>query len=127
MTATTCDAPASRWSAALSLHPRDLRIGAALLLLAGLLQPVLPATGWACPLLTITGVPCPLCGMSSGVVAAVRLDVVGAAAANPAALVAVAAAGYLLFRRRPLRLHLLLLGVSIALSWAFQLHRFGIL
>lgn len=51
----------------------------------------LPPLGPLCPLRRLTGVPCPLCGTTTGVLALVRGDVAGSLAANPVALVVVAA------------------------------------
>lgn len=54
---------------------------------------VAAGAGWArfgdpdivlCPMRALTGVPCPFCGMSTSTLAAVRGDVVGSIAANPA-------------------------------------------
>lgn len=113
----------------------------------GAVYPAMTAhTGWPglpCPLRTLTGVPCPFCGMTTATVAISHGEWGTAAAANPlvylaAALVAVTvpvllarAAGLAQgprpwpeARRRRARWAL---AVLVALSWLFQLHRFGFL
>lgn len=99
--------------------------------------------GIPCPLRTLTGVPCPFCGMTTATVAIMHGNWVGAAATNPFAYLAAAlvagtapvliarAAGHapmprpwsVAARRRLGRV----MTCVIALSWVFQLHRYGFL
>jgi hypothetical protein len=93
-----------------------------------------------CPLRTLTGIPCPFCGMTTATVALASGEVTGAAAANPLALLVAALVlgtlpilvGRLVGLRRPpvpwsdlaRRRTGWAVGVLVAASWVFQLHRF---
>jgi hypothetical protein len=99
--------------------------------------------GLPCPLRTLTGVPCPFCGMTTATVAITHGRWGAAASANPLAYLAAAllactapvlvarAAGWVAAptpwsataRRRTGRS----IGCLVALSWLYQLHRFGFL
>jgi hypothetical protein len=108
----------------------ELRVAGAVLLAGALVLPLLPGPdGVPCPLRTLTGVPCPLCGMTTSVLATVRLDPLQALAANPAGIVAVLVAlGLLLFRRRrQVAVPVWALPVGLALMEVWQLARFGLL
>jgi hypothetical protein len=113
----------------LHLDPGDVRGAAAALLGAGAALPHLPGhDGVSCPLRRLTGVPCPLCGMTTSVEDVLRLHVHAAVAANPAGLLAVAAAILLLvLRPRRVAVPALLPPILLAAMWAFELHRFSIL
>lgn len=99
--------------------------------------------GLPCPLRTLTGVPCPFCGLTTATVALTHGNWAAAVAANPlaclAAGLAIGTAPVLVARaagraaeprswsaatRRRVRWSL---AVVVALSWMFQLHRFGFL
>jgi hypothetical protein len=94
-----------------------------------------------CPLRTLTGIPCPLCGMTTAATALAAGDPGAALAANPfvvvlagftlvmAVLMVARVVGWLPWaaqwpasRRRQ---SYWVAAVLAALSWAFQLHRFG--
>jgi hypothetical protein len=99
--------------------------------------------GVPCPLRTLTGVPCPFCGLTTGTVALVHGQWQAAVAASPlvyliAALVAgtapvlVARALGLVEAPRPWpagarRRTAWIVAAVVALSWLYQLHRFGFL
>ena len=117
--------------------PADgLRVLGGVMAAGAVALPALPSVGPLCGLRRFTGVPCPFCGMTTGVIAMSRGDVVAAAAANPAAplLVAAVVLAFLpfVYRSRPFRevasrvrpsgpkLLLLLLPVL----WIWELHRF---
>jgi hypothetical protein len=110
------------------LDLRGLRAPAALMVAASAVLPLVPGhPGLVCPLRALTGVPCPLCGMTTSVEDTIRLDLGGAAAANPAGLALVAAALAILVGRP--RSVAVPTGVPIMLllgMWLFELHRFGV-
>jgi hypothetical protein len=99
--------------------------------------------GLPCPLRALTGVPCPFCGMTTATVALVHGQWQAAAAASPLAyLVAVLVLGtapVLVARALGLagpprpwsvaarRRTGWIVAVVVALSWLYQLHRFGFL
>ena len=83
---------------------------------------------FVCPLRALTGVPCPLCGMTTSVESTLHGDIGAALAANPAGVVAVAAALAVQFVRAPrVALPRVVPAVVVAGMWLFELHRFGVL
>jgi len=111
----------------------------------GAVYPVITAhtglPGLPCPLRTLTGVPCPFCGLTTATVALTHGQWRTAASTSPlaylAAALVVATTPVLLARaagltkpprpwsaaaRRRTRYAVL---VVVAMSWIFQLHRFG--
>jgi len=113
----------------------------------GAVYPVITAhtamPGLPCPLRTLAGVPCPFCGLTTATVALTHGQWVTAASTSPlaylAAAVVIATTPVLLARaaglttpprlwsaaaRRRTRNAML---VVVAMSWIFQLHRFGFL
>jgi Protein of unknown function (DUF2752) len=115
--------------------------------LAGAVYPALLAQaggrGIGCPLRTLTGVPCPFCGLTTATVALTRGDWQTAARTSPlaclAAGVATATAPIMIARAAGLarpprpwsaaarRRTGRAASVLVALSWAFQLRRYGYL
>lgn len=98
------------------------------MLLLAFLRPFIPFDpGVLCPLRAVTGVPCPFCGMTTSVTATTHLDFAEAISANPAGIVAVAMAIYLLVRRPAyLRVSLPLILIGLGSMWVFELNRYGI-
>jgi hypothetical protein len=111
----------------------------------GAVYPVITAhtgmPGLPCPLRTLTGVPCPFCGLTTATVALTHGQWVTAASTSPlaylAAALVLATTPVLLARavgltkpprrwsaeaRRRTQYAVL---VVVAMSWIFQLHRFG--
>ncbi|NNC93496.1 MAG: DUF2752 domain-containing protein [Acidimicrobiia bacterium] len=99
------------------------------MLLLAFLRPLIPfEPGVLCPLRAMTGVPCPMCGMTTSVTATTQFDLAGAFSANPAGIVAVVAALYLLVRRpRYVRVSLPAVLVALVAMWIFELNRYGII
>jgi hypothetical protein len=114
--------------------------------LVGSLYPVITAHGWPgipCPLRTLTGVPCPFCGLTTATVALTHGQWATAAGTSPLAyLVAALVVGTtpVLAARvagltgaprpasdRARRRTRNVVVVIVAMSWVFQLHRFGFL
>ncbi|MEY2567403.1 MAG: hypothetical protein QOE35_1932 [Actinomycetota bacterium] len=108
----------------------DVRTAAGLMLAGGAVRATMAhPVGIPCPLRTLTGIPCPLCGMTTSVTAVAHLDIVGAAAANPAGIAAVAAAvAVLVFHnRRTVTLPAWLIPSALVLMWLFELQRFHLI
>jgi hypothetical protein len=99
--------------------------------------------GLPCPLRTLTGVPCPFCGLTTATVALTHGSWAAAAAASPLAYLvaglAIATAPLLVARaagrataprawsQAARRRAGWSVALVVALSWVFQLHRFGFL
>ena len=90
--------------------------------------------GALCPLRRLTGVPCPLCGSTTVFMEAGAGHWMAALTANPLivlAFIAFLASPIALvdpiasWADQPARRRNLVLGVLLALSWAWELHRFG--
>ena len=98
-------------------------------LTAAALYPLVPHPELICPLRATTGIPCPLCGMTTSVTATLRGDFGAALAANPAGVLAVAAAVVLLVSRRArsVRVPAAVWGLLLAGMWVFELFRFSVL
>jgi hypothetical protein len=109
------------------IDPGDLRFAGGLMVIMALIRPFIPLDlGVLCPLRAVTGVPCPFCGMTTSVTAAVHLDFAGAFAANPAGIVAVAVALFLLIRRPAgVIVSMPFLLLALGAMWAFELSRYG--
>jgi hypothetical protein len=111
------------------VEANDLRRAGGAMVVLAVVLPIVPGRPHLfCPLRTLTGVPCPMCGMTTSVEDTVHLRLREAFQANPAGIVAVAVAIFLLVRRpASLRVSVPLILVALALMWAFELHRFGFL
>jgi Protein of unknown function (DUF2752) len=114
---------------------------------AGAVYPFLMAhtggQGLPCPLRTLTGVPCPFCGMTTATVAITHGNWAAAAGANPfaylVAALAISTAPVLIARAagqvstpRPWSVASRrrigwIVAALVALSWLFQLRRYGFL
>ncbi|MDP8975395.1 MAG: DUF2752 domain-containing protein [Actinomycetota bacterium] len=109
---------------------RPLRWMGGAMLATGALLPALPGNlGLPCPLRALTGIPCPLCGMTTSVVATMRLRLGDALAANPGGIVLVVLTIVVLLAR-PTRLRLpptWITVTALVLMWVWQLQRFSIL
>ncbi|HET7488998.1 MAG TPA: DUF2752 domain-containing protein [Acidimicrobiales bacterium] len=105
---------------------RDMRLGAAPMLAAAAVRPLLPGQpGLPCPLRSLTGIPCPLCGATRSVTAAVHLHLGQAFHWNPVGIVAVVAAVALLVTRvKCVTIPAWAPPVAVAALWAWQLWRF---
>lgn len=106
--------------------------GSTLLVVAAVLSHVFTGAGIPCPLRTLTGVPCPLCGSTTSVRDALQLHLGAAFAASPLGLVTLVAAAVAVVRpaaivRVATSRWVLALVPLLAVSWAFELHRFGFL
>jgi Protein of unknown function (DUF2752) len=102
--------------------------GAAMLGIAALRGSVLPAgLGPPCPLRTLTGVPCPFCGMTRSVTAVVHGHLGASLALNPAGILAVLLAVFLLFAWRVRRITYAtwLVPVVLGSMWAYQLFKYA--
>jgi hypothetical protein len=126
--------PAPTRRAALLGVGRRLSYVAAGTVFLGLLRIHRPhALATVCVLRATTGIPCPLCGGTTAFTRLGRGRVAAAFAANPFALllaVAVVLAPTGVFRpvgRAPQRTVWVLFGTVLALSWGWQLRRFGYL
>ncbi len=114
--------------------------------LVGSVYPIITAHSWPgipCPLRTLTGVPCPFCGLTTAMIALTHGEWTTAASTSPLAyLVAALVVGTtpLLAARlagvagaprpwsEPARRHTRnVAAVIVAMSWVFQLHRYGFL
>jgi hypothetical protein len=111
---------------------------------AAAVWPLFTATtsaGLPCPLRWVTGVPCPFCGLTTAAVDLVHGDPVASLGDNPVimglAILTVAVAPLIVLRtlgvvpppkpwsaRTRRRVELTMLA-AVAVSWVFQLHRFG--
>jgi Protein of unknown function (DUF2752) len=106
----------------------SLRWPGAAVLAAGAALPLFGHPGPGCLVRAATGIPCPLCGMSTSVEDAVRLDFVDALNANPMGLVVTFAAVAAVVVRRGVTIRFSLAFVYVALffMWVFQLARFEV-
>jgi hypothetical protein len=112
----------------LAVDTRPLRWAGVMAIAAVAALPLIPGHDTViCPLRATTGVPCPFCGMTRGVSAVVRGDLVHALALNPASLLLVAAVlGALVAWRRPtVRIPTWLPILVLGAMWTFQLCKFA--
>lgn len=115
----------------LAFNVRDFRLAGLVMMAAAFVIPlfagVFPEV-W-CPLRSSTGVPCPFCGLTTSVTATMHLDLPAAVQANPFGIVAVIAAAGLLFvrKRTSLRIPIPVIVLGLAVSWVWQLGRYGFL
>ena len=111
---------------ALDLRPaRNLRIGAAGLVGAAAVWPLLPVhPPLACPLRTITGIPCPLCGMTRACVAAAHGHLGASLAFNPAGVLLMVAAFVALLRPQWLtrvQVPFWVVGLAVSALWLWNI------
>ena len=107
-----------------------LRAPAGLILAAGAVRGFMAhPPGIPCPLRALTGIPCPLCGMTTSVTATLHGDLLGALAANPGGLLAVAMAIAVLVARRTSTVAFPPWAAPVVLGamWCFELVRFHVL
>lgn len=115
----------------LALNVRDFRLAGVAMLIGAFIVPlfagVFPEV-W-CPLRASTGVPCPLCGLTTSVTATMHLDLPAAAQANPFGIGAVVAAIALLFvrKRTSVNVPVPVIVLGLAISWLWELGRYGFL
>jgi hypothetical protein len=102
-------------------------LGAAMVTLGATLPHIAHSPGLPCPLRTMTGVPCPLCGMTTSVKAVCTGRLREGVVANPFGLLAVAVALLLVARPRwrSARLPVAPILMLVAMSWTWELRRFG--
>ena len=115
-------------TASVPIDVTGLRFAGAAMLGLGVALPFIPHDpGLPCPLRTLTGVPCPACGLTTAVKATMHGHLAGAVTANPFGILAVLIAVALLVRPRlrNLQVPLSLLIACAAVSWTWELHRFG--
>lgn len=110
---------------------RDFRWAGLAMMLGAFIVPLMAGTFpevW-CPLRASTGVPCPFCGLTTSVTATMHVDLPAAFQANPFGIVAVVAAAALLFvrRRTSIRIPVPVIVLGLAVSWLWQLGRYGFL
>ena len=117
----------------------NLRLFGAAMVAGGAAISVLPDHDLVlCPLRAVTGVPCPFCGMTTGTLAVARGDLAASIAANPAAIVLVAAVVFAFLpdrvRRRALdpvrglaRAPAWLPWAALVPLWIWQLARFDLI
>jgi hypothetical protein len=113
---------------------RDLRGFGVVIAAGAVVLPLLPEVGPLCPLRRLTGIPCPFCGMTTAMVALLRLQPADAFMANPAALllaVAILVACLPAAARRRPTIDRSRLGplawLAVPLLWVWQLHRFELI
>jgi hypothetical protein len=102
----------------------QLRVAAIGMLGAAAVWNLLPAhPPLACPLRSTTGIPCPLCGMTRAVVAAVHGDALASLAFNPAGLLVVALAVFVLVTARlpAVRAPAWLVFTVVGALWAYNI------
>jgi hypothetical protein len=101
--------------------------GAAMLGIAAV-RPLVPAgLGPPCPLRTLTGIPCPFCGMTRSVTAVVHGHLGASLALNPAGILVVVVAVWLLiaWRVRRITYATWLVPVVLGLMWSYQLFKYA--
>jgi hypothetical protein len=113
----------------IGLDTRPLRWAGAGILALAAARPYIGdgEAGVPCPLRSLTGVPCPFCGMTRGVTAAVRGNVVDAVVLNPGSVLLVLAAVTLLVLWRVPRFSVpvWLPVAAVAALWMFELFKLG--
>ncbi len=111
-------------SEVVAFDARTARLSSVALTAGGVFYAVSPVhPSIACPFRALTGLPCPLCGMTRAVTAAMRGDIIASLRFQPAGILLLVFAAFLLLRRTrdPVRMPAWVPVLVLALMWAWNL------